>query len=426
MENEYNNVLEKIDADELAELALALGKIQSPRGHETEAGDFVFNWMNENGFSPFKQKVIGNRFNVVGELRGKGAGQSLIFNSHMDTAFGLPEDKWILGELEPIYYTAFRDKNAIYGHGVVNDKGPMAAFLVAAKAIKNSGVRLKGDLLLTAVIGEIGSAQVDEFQDPSELGKGIGTRHLVTNGIIADNALVAEATGFSMTWVEAGVVFFKITVKGVGGIYTPYLNRPFKLEENPNAIVKMSKVILALDEWALDYENRNKYEFTAGTVVPKVNIGAIRGGLPNRPTVTPAVCSVYVDVRLPPDKDSSAAKLELHNLMKKIGIDAEIQTFLYRRGYEGRNVQALIEAVRKAHRFIFNDEVGKVASPVTSMWRDINIFNEVGIPAVTYGPTAGSGGRIFSVKIEDLYRASQVYALTALNVCNQQSSGSIV
>lgn len=332
----------------------------------------------------------------------------------------MPEDKWILGELNPIYYTAYRKGDALFGHGVVNDKGPMAAFLIAAKAIKDSRVQLEGDLLLTAVIGEIGSAQIDEFQDSRQLGKGIGTRHLVTNGVVADNAIVAEATGFAITWVEAGVVFFKVTVKGVGGIYTPYLDRPFKLEENPNAIVKMSKVILALEDWALEYENKNKYEFAAGTVVPKVNIGAIRGGLPNRPTVTPAVCSVYVDVRLPPDKDPSAVRLELHNLLKKTGINAEIQTFLYRRGYEGKNVQTLVEAVRKAHRFIFNDNVRKVASPVTSMWRDINIFNELGIPAITYGPTAGSGGRIFSVKIGDLYKASQVYALTALNVCNQR------
>lgn len=71
MEGNYSRILEKIDEDELIELALTLGKIQSPRGHEAEAGDFVFKWMEENGFSPFKQEVCDNRFNVVGVLREK-------------------------------------------------------------------------------------------------------------------------------------------------------------------------------------------------------------------------------------------------------------------------------------------------------------------------------------------------------------------
>lgn len=421
MEKAYNSVLNKIDVNEVAELALTLGKIESPRGHETEAADYVFNWMRENGFSPFRQRVIGERFNVVGILKGQGEGQTLIFNSHLDTAFGLPEDKWIVGELEPIYYSAYRDETAVYGHGVVNDKGPMAAFLIAAKAIKESGLQLKGDLILTSVIGEIGSTQVDEFQDPTNLGKGLGTRHLVANGVIGDCALVAEATGFSLTWVEAGVIVYKITVKGVGAIYTPYINRPYKLEQNPNAIVKMTKVILALEEWALTYEKNNQYTFEAGTVVPKINIGAIRGGLANRPTVTPAVCSIYVDVRLPPNKNPTEVTIELKNLIKRTGISAEVQTILYRRGYEGKNIQSIVEAVRKAHSLILGKEVGKVSSPITSMWRDINVFNELGIPAVTYGPTSGSGGRNFFIANEDLYKASQVYALTALNICYEGS-----
>jgi len=32
----------------------------------------------------------------------------------------------------------------------------MAAFMIATKAIKNSGIRLAGDILMTMVVGEIG------------------------------------------------------------------------------------------------------------------------------------------------------------------------------------------------------------------------------------------------------------------------------
>ena len=43
-----------IDWAELTELALALGNIPSPAGHELEAGNFVFDWMDREGFSPRK------------------------------------------------------------------------------------------------------------------------------------------------------------------------------------------------------------------------------------------------------------------------------------------------------------------------------------------------------------------------------------
>ncbi len=64
------------------------------------------------------------------------------------------------------------------------------------------------------------------------------------------------------------------------------------------------------------------------------------------------------------------------------------------------------------------------------MWRDLNIFNEVGIPAVTFGPprrTPGGGpwrggdDRFFTK--DDLLEAARIYALTALAICNTPGGG---
>ena len=51
------------------------------------------------------------------------------------------------------------------------------------------------------------------------------------------------------------------------------------------------------------------------------------------------------------------------------------------------------------------------------MWRDHNVFNEVGIPSLTYGPPGVAGAGTFAVRKEDLLRTSRVYALTALAMC---------
>ena len=100
-------------------------------------------------------------------LDGSGGGYSLIYNSHLDTTLR-PDAVWSAKDpKDPLYHSAWVDGEDIYGDGVVNDKGPMAAFLVAAKAIKEAGYPLKGDLIVSAVAGEISREPIEEWQGPA-------------------------------------------------------------------------------------------------------------------------------------------------------------------------------------------------------------------------------------------------------------------
>jgi acetylornithine deacetylase/succinyl-diaminopimelate desuccinylase-like protein len=156
---------------------------------------------------------------------------------------------------DPVFHSAWREGDVLAGNGVCNDNGPMAIWLLAAKAIKDSGVRLKGDLVLMAVVGEIGVEPVDEFQSLQYLAKEAGTRFAITHGGVGDFPLVAEGTDFGLVGVEAGKAFFKVTVCGNDlPIYTPYISRPTPIEKNPNAIVRMAPALQELEEWAFEYE----------------------------------------------------------------------------------------------------------------------------------------------------------------------------
>jgi hypothetical protein len=53
------------------------------------------------------------------------------------------------------------------------------------------------------------------------------------------------------------------------------------------------------------------------------------------------------------------------------------------------------------------------------MWRDINPFNEMRIPALTYGPGISVGAGTFGMKVADLVTGARLYALTALDLCTQ-------
>jgi acetylornithine deacetylase/succinyl-diaminopimelate desuccinylase-like protein len=423
--SDQKKVLDLIEQEHVSRLTLDLVNIKSPRGHEERVGEFIFDWMNSNGIPAVRQKVSPGRNNVVGKLEGSGGGKNLIFNSHMDTGFGLPEDVWILGKRKEAIQDGWEEGDRLFGLSVINDKGPMAAFLVAAKAISQSKIKLKGDLILTAVVGEIGQAPVDEFQGDEYEGKGFGTRFLVNHGIVADYALVAEGTNFVVTRAEAGDVWFKISIFGKGGIYMPFLERPYEFEEEPNSILKAVPVIQAMEKWAFEYQERNKYDFEDGTIVPKVNIGAIRSGLGVRPSQTPGVCSLYVDVRLSPSADVSQIEAELSALISKCNVEFSISSYLYRRGHVGRNVEPLVDSIMEAQKVVLNEAENsgrKVSPPFCSMWRDVNIFNEVGIPSVTYGPPSYthrtmSGDSIPSLTKQDLFHASKIYALSAMNLC---------
>ena len=225
-----------IDQEELVKLALDLANIDSPPGHEKPVSDYVYSWLRENGFAAAQIALVPERPNVVGRLSGSGGGFDLIFNAHMDVAWGPDERRWMHDPDNPFYVSAWREGETLIGNGLVNDKGPLACTLIAAKAVKEAGVPLLGDLIVTGVCGEIGQEPVDEFAAPEFLSKEVGTRYLVTHGVIGDFAVVAEATDFGLTWVEAGKAFFKITVLGGSSRYTPYIDHPESLADNQNAV----------------------------------------------------------------------------------------------------------------------------------------------------------------------------------------------
>ena len=422
-EADIASVLSLIDQEELVTLALDLANIDSPPGQEKPVSDAVADWLRDNDIEASQIGIVPERPNVVGRVRGTGGGQTLIFNAHMDVAWGPEERRWMHQPDNPFYTSAWRDGDTLVGNGLVNDKGPLACTLIAAKAVAHSGIELLGDLVVTGVCGEIGQEPDDEFEAPAYLSKEVGTRYLITHGVIGDYAVVAEATDFGVTWVEAGKAFFKITVLGGNSRYTPYIDHPASLAENGNALVRAAPVIERIEDWARRYEKEHAYHFDGGSCIPKVNIGAIRGGQPFIPIVTAEKCFIYLDVRITPQQTAMDVQAELRAELEALEVPTVLECTLYRRGFEAQGVEPLLDAVRCAHRGEFGDDPGEVESPLSSMWRDTNPFNELGIPAVTYGPASGVGGGLFFAKAEDFTKATKVYARTALDVCRRPRGG---
>ena len=131
------SVRDRIDTDELVKVTLDLANLDSPTGCEGPVADYVFDWLQRQGFEPRKVGLYPDRPNVIATLPGTGGGPSLCFNSHMDTT--IHKDEWWTTRhaADPIFHSGWRDGDVLVGNGVCNCKGPMATWLLAAKAIKD-------------------------------------------------------------------------------------------------------------------------------------------------------------------------------------------------------------------------------------------------------------------------------------------------
>jgi acetylornithine deacetylase/succinyl-diaminopimelate desuccinylase-like protein len=420
-------VLSCIKKENLIQLVTDLVNIPSPGGREGEVGEYILGWMKQHGLQTVRQVVAENRINAIGILPGQGKGPSLIFNGHTDTVYsGSEEDAPVLGrgvlkqESIPRLYVK---NNRLYGEGVYNDKGNVTAFLIAGQALKASGAKLRGDVILTAVVGEIERAPVGQYQGPLYEGGGHGTRYMLGHGITADYAIVAESsqgeTGqFSLTWALPGAVYLKISTFGEAK-YTPRIDR----SKPHNAIENMAPIIESIKSWARDYEESRRYEFAGGVIIPKVNIGAIDGGLPYKPNYSPAICSIYVDVRIPPGITPHQIKGELDAMLRRQGCDVEITLYRSHRGFEAdyNSIQPLVQAITEGRKHLLGAPPDRIHPHWTNTWNDLNAFLEAGIPTIKCGASPGlqvKGDERMSMDPEDLLTAARLYAIAALEICN--------
>src|ERR1039458_4168310 len=177
-----DDVVARINRDELVRLTLDVCNIDSPVGHERAVAERLEEWFRAEGFPVRRIGLLADRYNLLARLPGIARGRpSLMFNGHMDTFAPSHPNLVHLDPTRDEYHKAWVEDGLLVGDGVVNDKGPIAAFLIAAKAIKDSGHRLTGEVLLSAVVAETAYEPCDgppgELVDSKELGARVRANH---------------------------------------------------------------------------------------------------------------------------------------------------------------------------------------------------------------------------------------------------------
>ena len=279
--------------------------VPSLTGNEQPIAECMQRLLTEMNIGSFMQEFEPARYNTIGRINGKGNGATLLLNGHMDISFAGTEA--YLPKAPGYQPKAVIKDGWIHGMGVHNMKGGCAAFLAAIEAVRKSGVELTGNVLMAFVGGEIERHSVIHYQGSSYRGGGCGTKHWVSNGGIADMAVVGEPTRMMLINEHVGSVGVRITTLGKPA--------PLRVADHgDDAIRKMRVLIDTFDSYAADYSLRHEYKGKRASA----HMHSIEGGWPYRCNRVPIFCHVFLEFRVLPNQQMNEIPLEVERLLKMV------------------------------------------------------------------------------------------------------------
>jgi acetylornithine deacetylase len=387
-----SRVLSSIDFSSLVDLTRDLVKIPSvnPPGEEKDVADFISSWFERRGnYHITEVEVAPNRPNVLVRM-GDTAGRKIIFNGHMDVV--PPGEGWSFDPFEAVVRG-----DRMYGRGVADMKGALAAMMIAIDAINNVAAdSLNGSITLAAVVDE-------------EKGGFFGTNQIVKKGISADFAIIGEPTGLKVASAHKGNLTFEITTFGKSA----HASMP---KNGVNAVLKMCNVICEFNRYAEKLESFQPHPLLG---LPTFNVGTINGGV--KSNVVPQTCKITAERRLIIPETIKEVKEEivstLTNLAKN---DPELKyelRFLEEVGpSEMKDGGIFLDKVFESLNYLNRNNDGQIGFEATC---DAYYFNNIAnIPTIIVGP--GSINDIHkpdeSIEIGELFDAAKLYALIALRL----------
>jgi acetylornithine deacetylase/succinyl-diaminopimelate desuccinylase-like protein len=401
-----------VDRDRLVGTASRMIDVHSFTGDEENMARLMVDLYEELGLQVQWQQVEEGRANTLGTLPGSGVGPSLMFNGHMDTSYS-GREPW-LRTVPGFQPQAFVEDGRLYGLGISNMKGALACYVEAVRALRDADIRLKGDVLIAAVCGEIEKTQYGEAQGSEYRGYAAGTRYLVSHGGVADMCVLGEPTEGKVVLGHFGALWVRIRVQG-NFIHTAFSEG--KQEEN--SILRAHELLGSIRDWIPTWENEPSNAYRGAKAI--VNVGAIEGGFGWRVSRTPHHTDVFLDVRVPPTKTMGVARREVLDFVRSLadahpdwGIEGEV--YVTAPGAEIDENHPIVGAIDRAHAEVFG---GTPERDVTRWFSDASALTRYGVPTVNYGTSTGlmDVEKGENLEIEGLVKTAEVYAHVAMEVC---------
>jgi acetylornithine deacetylase/succinyl-diaminopimelate desuccinylase-like protein len=327
-----------------------------------------------------------------------------MLNGHLDTSYS-GREPW-LRDIRGFQPEGFEQDGRIYGLGISNMKGALACYVEALRALQNAGIRLKGDMLIATVAGEIEKTQQGADQGAEFRGYAAGSRYLVSHGGVADMCILGEPTENKVVLAHFGSLWLRLSTDG------PFIHTAFSEgRRDENSILRMRPVLDAVLEWLPSWEERMSY----GDVRGVANVGGIEGGFGWRASRTPHRTDLFLDLRVPPDVPMADARREALQFARSLdGVEAEV--YVTAPGAEIDEEHPLVVALDGAHEDVFGAPPER---DVVRWFSDASVLSRYGIETVNYGTSSGLPDAKLgeNLAIDGLVKTAEVYARTAMRVC---------
>jgi len=404
-------ILAEVREEEIVAMSCDVINIPSPTGEELQMAQYVQGALQKLGLNVTWQEVEEGRANVVARWTGTGGGKNLMFNGHMDTS-NTGHEEFLTGiGYKP--HAVVKD-GMIYGLGIYNMKGALVCYTHAVKALQRAGVKLKGDVIIAAVAGEIEKTQWGEFKGKEYRGYGFGTHYLVNHGVLPDMCILGEPTDMHVVLEHFGSTWVRISCAGI------YVHTAFcEGREEMNSIRRMHELIGTILKWVAVWEEKAAY----GGKKAIVNLGGIRGGHAWRASRTPEKTDLFLDVRVPPSIPMNDARREIQQVFldlekKHPDWGLEFETYVSVPGARISPDHELIKAIDLNHEYV----MGKPPERDVVTWcSDASVLTRYGVETVNYGPSSGPRDKEGEkVSIKTLVDITKIYALTAAELCGVQ------
>jgi succinyl-diaminopimelate desuccinylase len=394
--------LAQVDEAELVALTRDLVRIPSvfrpgdPEANESAVAHHVHAWFTKQGFDVEVQPVAPGRPNVVAWLGDAGPGRSLLLEGHTDVVTEGDPREWT----RPPFGAEIAE-GRIWGRGAADMKGGLAAAMIAAAAIKRSGVRLGGRLVVGALVDEEGDM--------------IGVRHFAQTplGRGLDAAIICEPEQNEICLEQRGVVWARVTIRG-------RMAHGAMPEAGANPLVGIGSLLreAASLERRLRRLCRPSRYLRPPTVTPTIVRAPIHGA--PQSNVIPSSAEVTLDVRLTPGPDEAAVTAEIERSVRAVeqvpGLTAAWQAVNgFRIATRVDRGEPLVRALTSAVRRVtgrpprFGGVPGSTDGTILRM--------ALGIPIVTCGP----GNRLIPhqvdeyVEVAELLEAARIYVAAVLS-----------
>jgi acetylornithine deacetylase len=352
---------------------------------EAEIAEFLAGHMSSLGLEVRVDEVRPGRLNAIGVLKGSGRGKSLMLNGHTDTV-GI--DYMEIDPLDPVV-----KDGRMYGRGTFDMKGGLASLLAATKAVVDSGVELRGDVVVAAVCDE-------EYAS-------IGTERVVEQ-VRADAAILGEPTDLQIQVAHKGFAWIDIETHGVAAHGSAW-------QLGVDAIAKMGRVQVGLERLQEEVLPKKKH----GLVGPaSVHASIISGG--RELSTYPDHCRLQVERRLIPGETRRDVDEEMKALLASIAdIDpkfrGEYEIAFFRGPMEVPKDEEICRVLRRSSQEVTGSEPHFVGG---SGWLDTQIIWERGTPAVAFGPGGwGAHAAEEYVDIDSVIDAARILERAVLLYC---------